>query len=257
MPPISKTLIASLLSGLIVAGCGGSSTSGGGGSAAATTFPLSTALANLYRTGFTKTLSVSGTATFNSNGTTSQSLFNGPLVVTQTPAYAGSTFDGQAALKESTSLAGVFNINGTPSNFSSANDNFMSASNLLIGSTSPFPVSYCVASNAPGQYPETITIGQALPVATYNCYTDANKTSSIGTEKTSFLTKAGSSPGTMIFSILQTFTAPNNEQIQFTEMDFVIDTSGNISFMSLSYNGILPSSSGGTNSSIQLSFRSQ
>ena len=253
MPPISKTFIASLLSGLIVAGCGGSSASGGGGSVAATTFPLSIALANLYRTGFTKTLSVSGTATFNSNGTTSQSLFNGPLVVTQTPAYAGSTFDGQAALKESTSLAGVFNINGTPSNFSSANDNFMSANNLLIGSTSPFPVSYCVASNTLGQYPETITIGQALPVATYNCYTDANKTSSIGTEKISYLTKAGSSPGTVIFSILETFTEPNNQLIHLTQMDFVIDTSGNINFQSLSFNGLLNS---GASGNVQLNFKS-
>lgn len=261
----SKTFIASLLGGLIVAGCGGSSAgnsggssvSSGGSAAVATTFPLSTALANLYRTGFTKALSVSGTAIFNSNGATSKVPFsNAPLIVTKSPANAGSIFNGQAALKESTSLVGVFNINGIANNFSSVNDNFLSASNLLIGSTSPAPVSYCVASNAPGQYPDTTTIGQAQLVVAYDCYTDDSKATSVGTEKTSYLTNAGSSPGTMIFSILETFTDPNNEQIQFTEMDFEIDTSGNISFMSLSYNGLLQSGSGGVSHNIQLSFKS-
>lgn len=252
MPRISKTFIASLLSGLIVTACGGSSVSGGGGAGATTTFPLSIALANLYASGFQKTLTVSGTASSASNGTSYT--FTAPLTVAQGPANAGATFENQAARQIDVSLAGTFNINNSNGTFSSNTQNFLSTSDLLLGTSSS--VSNCVAST-PGQYPDTITVGQTQPVVTYACSNASNNTP-IGTGKISFIVRATNSPGTALFSTLETFLDTAGNQVLFTEKDYLIDTSGNISFQSLSFTGSLTSTSGAsTPSDIQFNFKSQ
>jgi hypothetical protein len=253
MPSIPKTLIASLLSGLIVTGCGGGSSGGsGGGAGATTTFPLFTALANLYASGFQKTLTVTGKATSISNGTTST--FTAPLVVAEGPANAGAPFQGQPARQIAVSLAGTFNINNTNGTFSSATQDFLSASNLLLGRSSSS--SYCVA-NTPGQYPDTVTVGQIQPVVTYACY-NAGDNTAIGTGKISFIVTAASSPGTAIFTTLETFLDTTGKQILFTQKDYLIDTLGNISFQSLSFAGALTSTGGATTpSDLQFTFSSQ
>jgi len=252
MPPISKTFIASLLSGLIVAGCGGSSTSGGGGSAAATTFPLSTALASLYASGFQKTLTVSGTASSVSQNFNSP--FTAPLTVTQGPANAGATFESQPARQIDVSMAGTFNINNSNGTFSSATRNFLSTGSLLLGTSSSG--SNCVAST-PGQYPATITVGQTQLVVTYAC-SNASDNTPTGTGKISFIVRATNSPGTALFSTLETFLDTTGNQVLFTEKDYLIDTSGNISFQSLSFIGSLTATSGAsTPSDIQFNFKSQ
>ena len=252
MPSISKTFIASLLSGLIVTGCGGSAGGGPGtaSSDAAITFPLSKALANLYAGGFQKTLTVSGTATSISNGTSYT--FTAPLDVTGTPAYAGFTFENQVALQTKVSLTGTFNINNANDSFSSISQSFLSPNDLLLGISA---LSYCVAT-PPSQYPVTITIGQAQSVVTYDCFEDSTKASPTGTAKVSFLVSAGNSPSTATFSTLETFTNTIGKQTQFTQKSFLIDTSGNISFQSLSFMGFLTSNTGGTASDIQLNFKS-
>ncbi|QDL36577.1 hypothetical protein [Rhodoferax sediminis] len=249
MPRISKTFIATLLGGLLVTACGGS-TSNGTGAAAAITFPLSTALANLYKSGFHTTVTVSGTATSISNKTSYP--FTASLSVDETPANAGATFENQAALQMTTSLTGTFNINNVNDSFSSISQNFLSPTNLLLGVTA---TSYCVAS-LPSQYPGTITIGQAQSVVTYDCFKDSTKASPTGTAKVSFLVSAGNAPSTATFSTLETFTDTTGIQTQFTQKNFLIDTSGNISFESLSFIGFLTSNTGGTTSDIQLNFKS-
>ncbi len=248
MPPISKIFIASLLGGLIVAGCGGGGSSGGSGTGAATTFPLSTALANLYASEFQRTLTVSGTAT--SNGTTST--FTAPLIVAETPANPGAGFEGQLAREVTFSMTGTFNIN-TPSNFSSTSHIFLSPNNLLLGVSA---LSYCVA-NPPGQYPNTVTIGQQQAVVTYDCFTDSTKASPTGTGKSYFTVGAGNSSSTATFSMLETFTNTAGVQTQLTEKDFLVDTSGNISLQSLKFTGFLTSSGSGTANNITLTFQSQ
>lgn len=251
MPPISKTLVASLVSGLLAAGCGGGGSSGSGGAATATTFPLSTALANLYATGFSKPLTVNGTATFASNGT--RYTFTAPLAVAQSPANAGATFEGQPASDINWSMTGTFNINGTNSQFSSTSNSFLSPSNLLLGIQA---TSYCVA-NSPGQYPDTVAIGQTQSVATYTCYKDSTKTSQTGTAKVSFIVAAGDAPNTVKFSVLETFDDAGGSLSQFTQKNFLIDATGSISFQSLSFIGALTSSNSGPSNAVQLTFQSQ
>ena len=251
MSSISKTFIASLISGLIVAGCGGGS-SGGDGATAATTFPLSTALANLYADGFQKTITVTGTATSNSNGTTYT--FTAPLTVTEGPANAGATFQNQPARQIAVSLAGTFNINNINGTFASAAQDFLSPSNTLIGTS--FSSSYCVA-NPPGQYPSTVTVGQSQSVVTYACYNTSDNTA-IATGKLGFIVSAASSPGTAIFSTIDRLLDTTGNQVLFTQKNYLIDTLGNISFQSLSFFGALTSPSGATTpSDLQFTFNSQ
>ncbi len=254
MPRISKTFVTTLLCGFLVTACGGSTGGGTGAptSGAAATFPLSTALSSLRMTGFQKTLSVSGTATSVSNGT---QLLTGSLDITETAADAGSIFENQAARQVTETLTGAFNINNASNNFSGKNQNFLSANNLLLGTSSL--TSYCVAST-PGKYPETIIIGQAQLVVSYDCYTDKTKTPpSIGTGKVSFVVTAGSSPMTATFSTIEAFTDPSGLQISYLQKNFLVDTSGTISFISLSYLGSLGSNTAGAVNDMQLSFKAQ
>jgi hypothetical protein len=253
MPSISKTFIASLLGGLIVAGCGGGSSGGGeAGAVAATTFPLSTALANLYAGGFQKTITVAGTATSHSNSTSYE--FTAPLTVVEGPANAGATFQNQPARQIAVSLAGTFNINNTNGTFTSASQNFLSPGNLLIGTSSSS--SYCVA-NTPGQYPSTVTVGQTQSVVTYACYNTSDNTA-VGTGKLGFLVGPASSPDTAIFSTLEYFLDTTGKTILFTQKNYLIDTSGNISFQSLSLLGALASSGGAAvPSDLEFNFKSQ
>ncbi|MDR3452194.1 MAG: hypothetical protein P4L96_05235 [Rhodoferax sp.] len=254
MPRIAKTFIATFLCGLLVTACGGSADGGTGAatSAAATTFPLSTALVNLYATGFQKTISVSGTAQSTAGGTSSP--FTASLSVTETPVYAGFTFENQAVRQKTSTNAGVFNINGIDNGFVEINQDFLSTNNLLLGTLTP--VSYCVASS-PGQYPGTITIGQAQAVATYQCYANSAKTSATGTDKLSFLVSPGNSPTTAIFSVIEVFVDTTGAQTQYTQKNYLIDTSGAISFLSLSFSGLLISNANGATNGIQVSFKSQ
>ncbi|TAM52164.1 MAG: hypothetical protein EPN61_01025 [Burkholderiaceae bacterium] len=254
MPPISKTFIASLLSGLIVAACGGGGSSGGSGTGAATTFPLSTALANLYASGFQKTLTVTGTATSISNNTSYP--FTAPLTVSEGPASAG-TFQNQPARQIAVSLAGTFNVNGSPGAFSSTTQDFLSPGNLLLGTTTSTSTSSsrCVA-NTPGQYPDTVTVGLTQSVVTYVCV-DTSTNASIGTGKLDFIVSAGNSPGTAIFSTLERFLDTNGNLAQFTQKNYLITTSGTISLQSLSFVGALVSSGATTPSDLQFTFNSQ
>lgn len=254
MPRISKTFIVTLLCGFLVTACGGGGSAGGGAGAqasgAATTFPLSTALSSLNATSLQKSLSVSGTKESASSGT--KYPFTGTLDFTETPINAGSTFENQAASQQTSTLSGVFNINNISGPFSSTSQTFWSANNLLLGVSSP--TSYCVAIT-PGKYPETITIGDAQLVATYDCYKDSTKAASIGTGKVSFLVGPGNSPNTANFSTIETFMDPAGLQILYTQKNYLIDTSGAISFSSLSFVGLL--TSGGAVNDVRLSFKSQ
>ncbi|WP_144264464.1 hypothetical protein [Polaromonas sp. C04] len=258
MPRISKAFIAPLLCGLLVTACGGSTGGGTGAptSAAATTFPLSIALLNLDTTGVQKTLPVSGTAIFNATGSSYD--FTGSLDFTETPANAGSNFENQAARQIDSSLTGAFNINGANNSFSSINQSFLSANNLLLGISSA--KSYCTPSASgqfPDKYPDTVTIGQAQLVVIYDCYQDGTKTSPVGTGKVSFLVSAGNSPETATFSTMETFTDTTGLQTQYTQKNYLIDTSGNISFLTLSFLGFLTSSNNWLANGIQLNFKSQ
>lgn len=254
MSRIARTFIATFFCSLLVTACGGSAggATSAATSAAATTFPLSTALASLYATGFQTTVSVSGTAQSTSNGTSFP--FTASLSVTETPAYAGAIFENQAVRQKTSTNAGVFNINGIDNGFVEINQDFLSASNRLLGVSSP--ISYCVV-NSPGQYPGTITIGQAQSVATYQCYANSAKTLPTGTDKLSFLVNPGNSPTTATFSVIEVFVDTTGTQTQYTQKNYLIDTSGAISFLSLSFSGLLISSTNGATNGTQVNFKSQ
>lgn len=217
---------------VLLTGCGG----GGGGDStvattvpAGTTFPLQKALVNLYTTGYQKTVSVSGTG--SANGT--QYPITGSVLYTESPANVGVTFAGQAALQKTISIMGTLTVNNQTSNLATTAQNYLTTNYNALGITSP--TSYCVA-NTSGQYPATVTIGQTGSVVTYACYTNSTKATPTGTDTVSYVISAGTSSTTATVSSIEVLVNTANQQIASTRTNYLIDTSGGISFNSVSVN---------------------
>jgi hypothetical protein len=193
---------------------------------AAATFPLRQALVNLHANGFLKTVSMSGTASENGNAYA----LTGSARVAVSPAVAGATFNGQAALHGASSVTGTLVAGGRTIRYASANQTYLTSDYAVLGDSSP--TSYCLA-DTPAQVPLSVTFGQNGSYATYACYSDSTMATSIGTETLSYLVSAGTSSATATVSLLDVVNNTATRQSSTTETNYVIDTSGKITFLSV------------------------
>lgn len=230
--------LAIIISSSVLIACGG----GGGSSTPATTFPAQAALAQLYTTGFDKTVTVSGLATAG----VSQFPITGSLQLTQSAANTQVTFNGVQALQYTFEIAGALTINGLSSLLASTAQGFISSDYKALGATGDG--TYCVAST-PGEYPTTVTIGQSGEVARFNCFTDSSQTVFIGTETVSYAISAGTTASNATATISEVAYDLLNQPTSTARTSYLIDTSGGIVFSSLNLEV--------TDSGVQLSLTAQ
>jgi hypothetical protein len=229
-----KTTCLAILLFLPLGACINERSGGNSTSSPGTTFPLLQATQTLQTTGFSQlTGSVSGTSTTNG---TQQSL-TGSYFVAEGAALAGATFGGQAAQSQSISItADVSNKVNTAATLGIANTTYFTTSGTLLGETSPG--NYCIASKFE-QYPATVTVGQAGPVATLSCYTDSTMATANGTIVTSYTISAGPSSATATFTATHTVLDNSGQQVTQVLTNFQLYISGNLTFQSVSFNETL------------------
>ena len=215
-----KALLIMALSAILSA-CGG----GGGGGETTLSFPLQTAVANLYSTGYLKTAVVSGTALVSGV----QYPVSGAVTLILTPAANPTIFEGQNALVATTSVVGSITVIGQTLSISSSSQGYLSPAYEPLGYAGNGQ--YCVAP-APGWYPTTVIVGQTGPVVSYNCYTDSTMTMPTGSESLSFAVGPGPTLSTATVSLIDTFVDLSNVQVSRAQDNYVIDTGGNYTFVS-------------------------
>jgi hypothetical protein len=220
-------LVAALALAALLTACGGG---GGGGSpaqpVAGTTFPLQTGIAKLYNAGLQKTMTVSGTAK-NSAGTSYP--VSGTATFTQSPA-GSTTFNGQAAYVSTVTITGNITVNGQTLPVASTDQAYLSTTYSPLGETSASAT--CVAQT-PSSYPATVTIGQTGSVVTYACSSTSQPPTPLGTEVISFVMTPGNSATTATFTSIDTLTNTAGQPVGTTQVNYLIDTSGNLSLISV------------------------
>ena len=217
-----KRLAVIFSSSLLIA-CGG----GGGSPTPATTFPAQAALTQLYTAGFQKSLSVSGTATVS----TVQVPLTGTLQITQSAANTQVTFNGVEAYQYTYEIAGTLSSNGQSAPFASSAQGYVNHAYKALGATGAG--SYCIAST-PGEYPTTVTIGQSGEVTRYNCFTDSTQIVLTGTETVSYAIGSGTTASNATATITEVAYDLLNQPTLTARTNYLIDTSGGISFLSFS-----------------------
>ena len=210
-------------------GCGGGGSSAGSTAtvipAAGTTFPLQTAIAQLYATGYQKSAAVSGTAAYA--GTTYP--VSGLVTLTMTPGAGSTSFAGQTALPETTSVSGSVTVNGQTVNLASSEQGYLSSNYAPLGYTTP--TTYCTAAT-PSTYPAQVSVGQTGTVVTYDCYTNSSMSVATGTETLGYVVKASNSATTATVSVIDTFVNTANQQTFSATDNYTIDTSGSLTLVS-------------------------
>ncbi|MBW4047298.1 MAG: hypothetical protein HIU89_04995 [Proteobacteria bacterium] len=219
MGTYKKALLIMALSASLSA-CGG-----GGGAGTTLSFPLQTAVVNLYSTGYQKTAVVSGTALISGLSIP----VSGAVTLTRTPAANPTTFEGQDALVATTSVAGSITVGSQTLSMDSSTQGYLSPTYAPLGYAGNGQ--YCVATTA-SSYPSTVTIGQTGPIVSYNCYTDSTKTTPTGSESLSFAVAPGPSNSTATVSLIDTFVDFSNVQLFRAQDNYVVDTAGNYTFVS-------------------------
>ena len=219
METYNKALLIMALSTSLSA-CGG-----GGGGGTTLSFPLQTAVVNLYSTGYQKTAVVSGTALVSGLSIP----VSGTVTLTLTPAVNPTIFEGQDALISTTSVVGSITVSSQTLSIDSSTQGYLSPTYAPLGYAGN--AQYCVAAAA-GSYPLTVTIGQTGPIVSYNCYTDSTKMTPTGSESLSFAVAPGPSLSTATVSLIDTSFDLSNVQVSRAQDTYIIDTAGNYTFVS-------------------------
>lgn len=199
----SRTYLAVCIA-ILISACGG-----GNGPAASmppppANFDLQAGMAKMVANGLSSNVGLSGTVNVNGVSTS----FTGSGTFTRPPAV-GATFNGTAAMSQSTSVAGSITAAGQTSPYStSVTDYYASSDSAFLGEVSAGE--YDVAQ-APISFPSTVTGGSSGTLGTLSRYTDSTMSVSLGTAQVSYSTLTPVDPGSPIGIVVTTkiFDAQN------------------------------------------------
>ncbi|MFJ1259298.1 hypothetical protein [Cupriavidus sp. CuC1] len=220
-----KKSLLTLAFAFFLGSCGGGG-DGGGSSATTQTLsvPLLTAVANLVNNGITVKFSISG-----SSGNTT---VTGSGTLTDAPAVA-ATLNGVAVLKTTETVTGTVVANG--------NSAPLSASRIFYRNPSTFAVvvddqgnPYIVFGNY--NYPASVKAGDAAMLATGTMFSNSTQATKTGTVTLSYAVAADGANSLLVTFIDSDFDNSNNKTAE-GKTTFRVDTSGNISFVSLTITG--------------------
>ena len=203
-PGFARIAAAAAAASLLLNACGG-----GGLSSATTsaTFNLQQGISGLVTNGQTSAVTFSGTAVVNSASVP----FTGSGTLTLNAA-SSATFNGEAALAQTQTIAGTITADGQSTNFSLQSvDYYATGDYALLGETTSSE--YDVAPTA-FTYPTSVTAGSSGVLGTTSDYTDSTKNTSAGTTQISYAVTAQSGSST-------TLTVAITEQIYDTQSNLL------------------------------------
>jgi len=179
---------------ILVSACGGGHNTATPVSA---NFDLQAGIAKMVTNGLSANVNLSGTVSVNSVSTA----FTGSGTFTRAPAV-GATFNGTAALSQTTTVAGSITAAGHTTPYStSVTDYYASSDSAFLGEVSGSE--YDVAQ-APFLYPTTVVGGSSGTLGTLSRYTDSTMSVSLGTAQVSYFLMTPVDPGSPIGVVVTT-----------------------------------------------------
>jgi hypothetical protein len=160
-------------------------------------FDLQAGMAKMVANGLSSNVALSGTATVNGVSTP----FTGSGTFTRPPAIS-ATFNGTAALSQTTTVAGSITAAGQTNPYStSVTDYYASSDSAFLGEVSASE--YDVAQ-APISFPTTVMGGSSGTLGTLSRYTDSTMSASLGTAQVSYSLLTPVDPGSPIGIVVTT-----------------------------------------------------
>jgi hypothetical protein len=154
-------------------------------------FDLQTGIANMVTDGLSSNVALSGTVTVNGASTA----FTGSGTFMRPPAMS-ATFNGTAALSQTTTVSGSIMTAGQTTPYStSVTDYYAGGDSALLGEVSKSE--YDVAQ-APIVFPTTLMGGSSGTLGTLSRYTDSTMSVALGTAQVSYSTLTPVDPGSPI-----------------------------------------------------------
>jgi hypothetical protein len=182
---------------ILISGCGGGNNPATPMSPPPANFDLQAGMAKMVANGLSSNVALSGTVSVNGGSTA----FTGSGTFTRPPAVS-ATFDGSAALSQTTTVAGSITAAGQTSPYStSVTDYYASSDSAFLGEV--FASEYDVAQ-APISFPTSVTGGSSGTLGTLSRYTDSTMSISLGTAQMSYSLLAPVDPGSPIGIVVTT-----------------------------------------------------
>ena len=190
MQGASKTYVIGCFA-ILLSACGGGNSSPTSVSMQPGNYDLQAGMAKMVANGLSSNVTLSGSVTVNGVSTS----FTGSGTFTRPPAVS-ATFNGTAAMSQSTSVAGSVTAAGRTSPYStSVTDYYASSDSAFLGEVSTGE--YDVAQ-APISFPSMVVGGSSGTLGTLSRYTDSTMSVSLGTVQVSYSVMAPVDPGSPI-----------------------------------------------------------
>jgi hypothetical protein len=177
-------------------------------------------------TGIQKTFNVTGTA---SSGGQSANI-TGSLQLSSSAYSTATTFNGQPALSATTTINGTLNVNGQAVPLASVRQSFVTTNYVPLGSIGTG--SYCVVTSST-PLPVAASVGSTGTYYTASCYTDSTRAVPTGTMTAAYTVSAGTTSSNLTATTIATIVNPSNVQVASEQHDYLVDTSGGVTFQSL------------------------
>jgi hypothetical protein len=204
---------------ILISACGG----GGYNPAAPSSanFDLQTGMAKMVTNGLSANVALSGTVVVNGVSTA----FTGSGTFTRPPAVS-ATFDGTAALSQTTTIAGTITTNVQTAPYSTnVTDYYASSNSAFLGEVSASE--YDVAQ-APIVFPTMVVGGSSGTLGTLSRYTDSTMSVSLGTAQVSYLVMAPVDPGSPMGVAVTTKIYDTQNTLLETDVTNYTMTSSNV-----------------------------
>jgi hypothetical protein len=184
-------------------------------------FDLQAGMAKMVANGLSSNVALSGTVSINGVSTA----FTGSGTFTRPPAVS-VTFNGTAALSQTTSVAGSITAAGqTTSYTTSVTDYYASSDSAFLGEISASE--YDVAQ-APISFPNSVTGGSSGTLGTLSRYTDSTMSVSLGTAQVSYSLLTPVDPGSPIGIVVTTKIFDTQSTLIETDVTSYTMTTSNV-----------------------------
>ena len=184
-------------------------------------YDLQAGMAEMVTDGLSSNVALSGTVTVNGVSTA----FTGSGTFTRPPAVS-ATFNGTAALSQTTTVSGSISAAGQTTPYStSVTDYYASSDSAFLGEISASE--YDVAQ-APILFPTMIMGGSSGTLGTLSRYTDSTMSVSLGTAQVSYSTLAPVDPGSPIGIAVTTKIYDTQNTLIETDVTNYTMTSSNV-----------------------------
>jgi hypothetical protein len=216
----SRTYVAVSFA-ILISACGGGYSAPSMQPPPPANFDLQAGMAKMVANGLSANVGLSGTVTVNGVSTA----FTGSGTFMRPPAVS-ATFNGTAALSQTTTVAGSITAAGQTSPYStSVTDYYASSDSAFLGevSASEFDI-----AQAPISFPAMVLGGSSGTLGTLSRYTNSTMSVSLGTAQLSYFVMAPVDPGSPIGVAVTTKIYDTQNTLIETDVTNYTMTAGNV-----------------------------